>query len=322
MLNLSIDLHLHFDGSLSLDTVKRLAQMQGVALPENEKIIEMLTVGNNCSNLAQYLEKFEFPLSLLQNEGAIEEGMYLLCKELVAENCIYAEIRFAPQLHTRNGLTQDSVAAAAIRGFERSKLLGGLILCCMRGNDNKEQNLITVEIANKYLGSGVLAIDLAGNEAAFPTGDFEEIFAKARRFSIPFTVHAGEADGAESVKKAIELGAARIGHGVRSLEDEEVVMTLANKKIPLELCPTSNLNTAIFSNINQYPIRRLMNKGVIVTVNSDNRSVSDTTALRDMNIVKKAFGLSDEAEKQMLINAVNSAFCTDEVKQKLLEVIG
>lgn len=322
MLNLSIDLHLHFDGSLSLDTVKRLAQMQGVALPENEKIIEMLTVGNNCSNLAQYLEKFEFPLSLLQNEGAIEEGMYLLCKELVAENCIYAEIRFAPQLHTRNGLTQDSVAAAAIRGFERSKLLGGLILCCMRGNDNKEQNLITVEIANKYLGSGVLAIDLAGNEAAFPTGDFEEIFAKARRFSIPFTVHAGEADGAESVKKAIELGAARIGHGVRSLEDEEVVMTLANKKIPLELCPTSNLNTAIFSNINQYPIRRLMNKGVIVTVNSDNRSVSDTTALRDMNIVKKAFGLSDEEEKQMLINAVNSAFCTDEVKQKLLEIIG
>ena len=322
MLNLSIDLHLHFDGSLSLDTVKRLAQMQGVALPENEKIIEMLTVGNNCSNLAQYLEKFEFPLSLLQNEGAIEEGMYLLCKELVAENCIYAEIRFAPQLHTRNGLTQDSVAAAAIRGFERSKLLGGLILCCMRGNDNKEQNLITVEIANKYLGSGVLAIDLAGNEAAFPTGDFEEIFAKARRFSIPFTVHAGEADGAESVKKAIELGAARIGHGVRSLEDEEVVMTLANKKIPLELCPTSNLNTAIFSDINQYPIRRLMNKGVIVTVNSDNRSVSDTTALRDMNIVKKAFGLSDEEEKQMLINAVSSAFCTDEVKQKLLEVIG
>ncbi len=322
MLDISIDLHLHLDGSLSLDTVKRLAKMQNMTLPEDDdKLKELLTVRKGCRDLAEYLTKFDFPLSLLQTAEAIEEGTYLLCKELLNEGCIYAEIRFAPQLHLLCGLSQEQVVKAAIKGFERSGLLGGLILCCMRGNDNRAQNFGTVVVAKKYLGKGVLALDLAGNEAGFPTGAFEDIFEASRKERIPFTVHAGEADGAASVKKAIEMGAARIGHGVRSIEDEEVLKLLTDKKIPLELCPTSNLNTAIFSDINEYPVRKLMDKGVIVTVNSDNRSVSDTTAQKEIELIKSTFKLTESEEKQLFLNSVNAAFCGGDIKRKLVKMI-
>lgn len=315
---ISIDLHLHLDGSLSVSTAKRLAKMQGIELPrDGEALKALLTVSDGCRDLGEYLEKFDFPLSLLQTAEAIDEGMYLLCRELMAENTVYAEIRFAPQLHTERILTQCQVVEAAVKGLERSGMLGGLILCCMRGNNNKEENLLTVDVAERYLGRGVVALDLAGNEAGYPTADFGEIFEAARAKKVPFTIHAGEADGPESVRRAIEMGAARIGHGVRSIEDPELIRILADKKIPLELCPTSNLNTAIFSDIEEYPIRAFMDAGVIVTVNSDNRSVSDTTAARDMQLLKKTFDLSEKEERQLLLNAVNSAFCEDILKEKL-----
>jgi adenosine deaminase len=155
--------------------------------------------------------------------------MYNLCCELAAEGCIYAEVRFAPQLHLDKGLDQRKVVEAAIRGFERSGIDGGLILCCMRGDDNVFLNETTVEIAREYLGKGVVALDLAGNEAGFPTDNFRDLFARARELDIPFTIHAGEADCAESVRAAIEMGACRIGHGVRSIEDAELVSLLARR---------------------------------------------------------------------------------------------
>jgi len=320
--SVSIDLHLHLDGSLSLSSVRALAKMQGIAVPESDiALMELLRVREGCCDLCQYLEKFDFPLSLLQTERAMEEATHRLCRELMEEGCIYAEIRFAPQLHTHKGLSMETALKAAIKGFISSELCGGLILCCMRGDDNRDQNFATVELARKYLGHGVLALDLAGNEAGYPTDDFGDIFALAREYGIPFTLHAGEADGAHSVRKAIELGAARIGHGVRSLEDGELIALLADKKIPLELCPTSNLNTAIFDDISLYPIRALIEAGVIVTVNSDNRSVSATTAGREMSLLRETFGFTTAEERQLLINSVTAAFCDDSTKKILLEQI-
>jgi adenosine deaminase len=126
MLDLSIDLHLHLDGSLSLSTVKTLAKMQGIDLPEDTEVYKMLSVDEGCRDLSQYLEKFDFPLSLLQTKEAIEEATYLLCRELILEDCIYAEIRFAPQLHTSKGISQEEAVVSAIKGFKRSEMLGGL----------------------------------------------------------------------------------------------------------------------------------------------------------------------------------------------------
>lgn len=320
-MDISIDLHLHFDGSLSVSTVRRLAEMQGIELPDDNAIRELLTVSDGCKDLAEYLTKFDFPLSLLQTTEAISEAMFMLCQELLTEGTMYAEIRFAPQLHLQKGLTQEKVVKAAVDGFEQSALMGGLILCCMRGADNHALNVDTVEAAEKFLGKGVLALDLAGNEAAYPNKSFADLFEKAKEKGIPYTIHAGEAAGADSVATALEMGAQRIGHGVRSIENESVLKLLSDKKIPIEICPTSNLNTAIFSDISEYPLRKLLEAGVVVTVNSDNRSVSNTTAKKEMALLKNEFGLTDGEIQQLLINSVNAAFCGNDTKEMLLKTI-
>ena len=317
---ISIDLHLHFDGSLSISNARALAALEGVDIPENEaELRAALTVSPDCKDLGEYLTKFAFPLSLLQSEAAIEQGMYTLCRELDAEDCIYAEIRFAPQLHLDKGLDQKKVVEAAIRGFKRSAIDGGLILCCMRGDDNAALNETTLEIAREYLGKGVVALDLAGNEAGFPTDSFASLFARARELQVPFTIHAGEADCAESVRSALAMGASRIGHGVRSIEDPALVEILAKNHIALELCPISNIQTTVFDDISEYPIRQFLKAGVAVTVNSDNRSVSATTARQEMLLLKNTFALTDEEEKALLHSSVDAAFASEALKKKLHE---
>ena len=319
---ISIDLHLHFDGSLSIANARALSKIEGVALPENDaELKDALTVSPGCKDLGEYLTKFAFPLSLLQSEVSIEQGMYNLCRELDAEGCIYSEIRFAPQLHLDKGLDQRKVVEAAIRGFKRSGIDGGLILCCMRGDDNVSLNETTVEIASEYLGKGVVALDLAGNEAGFPNGRFKALFERARELQVPYTIHAGEADCAESVRTALDMGACRIGHGVRSIEDAELVTVLANNKVALELCPTSNIHTMIFGDISEYPIRKFLRAGVVVTVNSDNRSVSATTARQEMLLLKNTFALTDDEEKTLLHSSVNAAFADESLKEKLHKLV-
>lgn len=308
-----IDLHLHLDGSLSLATVRELAQMQAIEVPEkDEDIIQKLTVSENCHNLNEYLEKFEFPCSLLQTKDAITTAVYNLQEELKKENVIYAEIRFAPQKHCDRGLTQDEVVGAAIEGLNRSDFSANLILCCMRGNDNEKENRETLEVAAKYKNSGVCAVDLAGAEALFPTENYEELFSYAKELGLRFTIHAGEADGPDSVWKALSFGAERIGHGIRSLEDDTLIEYLVRNKIPLELCPTSNLNTAIYADIKEYPIKELLDAGVIVTVNTDNMSVSGTTVEREMQKLIDAHDLTEEQVEQLIENSSYASFARKE----------
>ena len=303
-----IDLHLHLDGSLSPDCVRHLSKMQGIEVPDGKELEKMLSVSEGCRDLNEYLEKFEFPLSLLQTKEAIEYAVKSLEDRLLGEGVAYAEIRFAPQLHTRLGLTQDEVVRAAVRGNNSSKLKANLILCCMRMGDNKEANLETVRMAAKYLGAGVCAADLAGAEALFGNGNFEEEFALCRQLGVPFTLHAGEAAGADSVRSALEMGASRIGHGVRSLEDEDVVSSLRDKGILLELCPTSNLNTNMFERLSDYPIRKLMDAGVKISINTDNTSVSRTSIRREWNEALACFGLTANEVKKILTDTAESCF--------------
>jgi adenosine deaminase len=305
-----IDLHLHLDGSLSLDTVKRLAKMQAIHLDcDDASLMKKLAADADCRDLNEYLTKFDFPLSLLQTSDAISESVTSLCRELSEQGLVYAEIRFAPQLHCRRGMTQHDVVRAAVDGLKRSQFRAALILCCMRGDNNRAENIETVNTAAEFLGRGVCALDLAGAEGLYPTERFADIFALAREKGIPFTIHAGEADGAESVRTAVRFGASRIGHGVRAAEDEELLRELAQKGITLELCPTSNLNTCVFSDISEYPIKRLIDAGVRVTVNTDNMTVSGTTVERELKLLADTFGLDDETVGTLLKNAENAAFC-------------
>ncbi len=322
-----IDLHLHLDGSLTPEDILSLAELAGVTLPcDNAASLRpLLQVEGNCKSLAEYLEKFDLPLLVLQTENTICLAVYSLVKRLAKGGLIYGEIRFAPQLHLQQGLTQQQVVAAAVKGLEKGieefGIPAQLILCCMRMADNRQANEKTVCVAKEYLGKGVCAVDLAGAEAAFPTENFRDIFALAKDMNVPFIIHAGEAAGAESVWQALEFGAKRIGHGVRSIEDSALVATLAERKLPLEMCFTSNLQTKAIKNAESYPLCRFLEQGLAVTVNTDNMTVSGTDLRREYRLLQDAFGLSEDALKAIACSAADGAFLPDSKKESLKKQI-
>ena len=322
-----IDLHLHFDGSLLARTVLELAKEQGIALPSEEpdELKLFLAAPADCGSLNEYLEKFDLPLLVLQTREAIRKGMYTLASSLKEPGMLYAEIRFAPQLHTKKGLTQEQVVKAALQGLQEaaagSFFKAKLILCCMRGADNREENLLTVRTAAAFLGRGVAALDLAGAEALYPTADYGEVFALAKELSVPFTIHAGEADGPESIRAALRMGASRIGHGVRAGEDPELLEELKEKQIPLEMCPSSNVQTKAVPSLSEHPVLSYLRRGLLVTVNTDNMTVSDTTIEREFRLLKEELGMTPKERRQLLLNAADAAFLTAEERWRLKDVI-
>lgn len=323
-----IDLHLHLDGSLSLNTVKELAYEQGISLfDSDEELRKKLSVSKGCKDLNEYLTKFEFPLQLMQTPQALEKCMHDLLTDLERQGVIYCEVRFAPQLHTRKGMNQNEVIEAVKRGMysvtgvSENSIRAGIILCCMRGNDNQKQNRITIDEAARHLGNGVCAVDLAGAEALYPTQQYIDLFAYADRLNIPITVHAGEAAGADSIIAAAAMGARRIGHGIRAAYDPKLMCFLKEKNITLELCPTSNLNTKVTDTIEEYPFMRFLQEGVKVTVNTDNMTVSDTDIKKEFQLLADTFALGEVQIKELLYNAVDAAFTSEAVKQLLKDRI-
>ena len=311
-----IDLHLHLDGSLSLASVRELAAMQNIPVDADDlALLKRLQVSPNCRNLNEYLEKFGFPCSLLQTPEALTRSVANLRRELAQQGMLYAEIRFAPQFHLEQGLTQDQVVEAAAAGLAGEGVKANLILCCMRGVGNHEKNLETVRAAAKYLGKGVCAVDLAGAEALFPTCDFAEEFALAKELGVPYTIHAGEADGPGSIRKALEFGAQRIGHGVRCVEDAELMAELAERSIPLEMCPTSNIQTCIFPKIEDYPIAKILNANICATLNTDNMMVSGVSLSSEMD--RMAALLTPEQMCKAVRNSVEAVFADKETKSWL-----
>lgn len=317
-----IDLHLHLDGSISLASAKQLAAMQGIEIPDSDdEIKKLLSLTEDCRDLNEYLEKFIFPLSLLQTKEAISQAVFNLKEELKAQGLIYAEIRFAPQRHCDKGLTQEDAVLAAIEGMSRSDLKTNLILCCMREKDNSDANLETIRLADKYRDMGVCAADLAGDEASYKMDDFKYVADKAKYLGLFYTLHAGEAAGHENVRRAIELDTCRIGHGIRAYENLYTLKIVADRRVPLEFCPTSNLNTSIFENIEDYPLRRYLDVGAVVTINTDNMSVSDTTLRKEFKKLIDTFELTKDEVKTLLLNSAGAAFVSEKEKAELREKI-
>lgn len=320
-----IDLHLHLDGAVTVDIARELARLQNIQIPEDDAVLEsMLTVPPDCTSLNEFLMCFDFPLSLMQTEQGLSEAVRLVADNIKSQGVIYAEIRFAPQLHTDKGMTQEDAVKAALKGIEETDLKVNLILCMMRGKDNLAENKETLALAKKYLveDGGVVAIDLAGAEALFPTSDYKGLFAEAKELGIPYTIHAGEAAGAESVRQAIEFGALRIGHGVRSYEDPQVVELLKEKGIVLEMCPTSNRQTCAVEDMSKYPFMDYLNQGLLVTLNTDDMGIEGTTLPNEFLYMEQAFGLSESQEKTILANSINGAFTSEETKEWLRKEIG
>lgn len=299
------ELHLHLDGSLRPETVWELAKEQGIDLGADSvgEVRFKMEVPEECRTLEEYLERFDMPLKVLQEAEALERVTFELVEDLAKEGVTYAELRFAPQQSVHKGLTQDEVTEAAIRGAKRGmekypQIRVGLILCCMRGDHNEARNLETVETVRKYLGDVVCAVDIAGAESLFPTEQFAPVFAKAREYGLPMTIHAGEAAGPDSMRKALSFGTRRIGHGVAAVDDEALIRALIEEKVTLEICVTSNYHTKVVPSIAEHPIRRLFDAGVRVTVNSDNMTCSRTSLRKEIGVIRQAFGFTDaEIEK-------------------------
>lgn len=321
MITKMIDLHLHLDGAISIPSARQLAALQHIAIPEDTQELEkLMRVSADCKDLTEFLEKFKFPCSLLQTPEGVTLAVYNLCEELKEQGLIYAEIRFAPQLLCEQGMTQEDAVQAAIAGLHKSSLRANLILSCMRGKitqENEVMNRETVRLTKEYLGRGVCATDLAGAEALFPTSEFAPIFAYARQLGVPFEIHAGEADGPASVRQALAFGAWRIGHGVRSVEDPTLVAELARLKIPCLVCPTSNVQTCTVHEVKDLPVRTFLEAGIPLTISSDDPSIEGTTLRTEWEKVIDAFDLTPAEIHQLMLNAVNAAFCLEEEKQEL-----
>lgn len=322
-----IDLHIHLDGSLPPETIITLADQSGYSLPANtpEELMPFLTVGEDCESLNTYLQKFEIPIDVLQTEECLELAVYEVLRTLSEQNMIYTELRFAPSSHCHRGLCQEQVLDAALSGLQKGMaafpIRAQLIACCMRGTDNEKANLETVRCARRYLGEGICCVDLAGAEAIYPTSDYAALFAYAREVEMPFIIHAGEASGPESVRTAVSFGARRIGHGIAAAKDPKLMEILCEKRIPLEVCLTSNVQTKAVPDLSSHPIRQFLDRGIVATLNTDNMTVSNTSLEKEFTLARRSFGLDSTQIRRLQMNAVDSAFLTETQKDALREII-
>ena len=316
-----IDLHLHLDGSLSLDDFKLLAEKNHIDLGKD--FPSNVYVPNDCKNLEEYLERFDLPLSLLQDEISIAYVTKSLVDRLYNNGYIYAEIRFAPQLHTQKGLSQEDAVISALAGLKsalknKENFDANLILCCMRQADY-ETNRETVKLAIKYKDQKVVCVDLAGPEA-FHTGDFyKSLFDEAEEGGANIIIHAGEACGSEEVIRAVDLlHAKRIGHGVHLDLTRENVRKMLEKRIAFEFCPTSNLQTTSLPDYEHVPLAEFDKNGILVTINSDNMTVSNTDVLKEYRHLFRVFKFKKYEVRHLLANSLQAAFISNELRTKLM----
>ena len=191
----------------------------------------------------------------------------------------------------------------------------------MRGDNNHEENIETVNLAEKYLKKGVCAVDLAGAEALFKTHTFDKEFELAKQKNIPFTIHCGEADGPESIKAALDFGAKRLGHGIHAIEDVELMKRIKRENIYLEMCPTSNFQTKTVETKEDYPIKKFIKAGINVTINTDNTTVSNTTINDEYKFLEKHFGITMVEREKLLHNSINAAFISEKEKKELRNLL-
>ena len=301
-----VELHLHLDGSLDIDYASELVGED----------VRSRMVSTSDSSLSEYLEKFYLPGELMSDYDSIVEFSYKLAKQLEKEDVIYAEIRFCPTSHNKN-ISVDSIITGIRVGLAKVPSVKTNLIFCMRRNYSFEENLEIIKLTKKYLGNGCCAIDLVGDEASYNTADFKELFDIINAENIPFTIHAGEVKSYNSVRAAIDFGAKRIGHGIRSIDDEQIIKELISKNICLEVCPVSNLDTKAVLSIEEHPIRKLVDYGVVVTINTDNRTVSNTSLEREYTLLKDKLGFTDDDIVKFNLNAIDAAFISDAEKEEL-----
>lgn len=320
---IKVELHCHLDGSLNIDFVDEMLRQQGIVY-EKEELKRKLEVSPECTSLTEYLEKFDLPLFCLQTKEGLTRAAYELVRDVAKEGVKYIEVRFAPMLSTTRGLTCSEVIASVVKGLKTGEkefgVFASAIVCAMR-HHSLEQNMEMLESAREFVGKGVCALDLAGDESAFPTKLFRELFIKAKEWKIPFTIHSGECGSVENIQEAVELGAKRLGHGIALQKSAELRKLCKEKEIGIEMCPTSNLQTKAVNDLKDYPLKQFLDEGLLVSIHTDNRTVSGTTMADEELLVKEALQLSKEMLMQCTLNAIETAFASEEIKDELRRAI-
>jgi adenosine deaminase len=306
-----IDLHLHLDGALRTATILALADKAGVALPERTvtELEKHVTVGPECRSLVDFLRCFDVFLPVLRSAEAMERVAFELVEDQRRDGVTYFEARYAPILQAQPGFPLEASVEAVLAGLTRGdpSRRWGLILCALRDHP-PETSLATARAAVSFRDRGVVGFDIAGNEAA-PAAPHRPAFDYVRRHDLPATAHAGEAGPAANIAEAIDaLGARRIGHGVRVVDDPELLRRAIDRGIVFEQCLTSNLQTRSVRSLAEHPFPRLLRAGALVTLNTDDPAVSRITLSGELELAKRAFALSDREIERVAENAARAAF--------------
>jgi adenosine deaminase len=321
------DLHCHLDGSLRLATILQLAEQQKTRLPGDtpEALAKAMHMGQNCESLEDYLTAFDITLSVLQTEEALYRAAYELAVDCAAENVRYLEVRYAPVLHTRNGLKPTTIVDAVLEGLRVAKRETGVkssvIICGIRHIDPRT-SLRLAELAVAYKNRGVVGYDLAGAEEGYPSKDHHDAFQLILNNNVNVTIHAGEAFGPESIAQAVHYcGAHRIGHGVRLRENGDLLNYVNDHRIPLEMCPSSNVQTRSVADFESHPLKFYFDFGLRVTVNTDNRLITDTTATNELWLCHERMGFTLGDLTEVIVQGFKSAFLPFREKADLLKQV-
>jgi adenosine deaminase len=321
------DLHCHLDGSLRLETIIDLARKQGISLPATtpENLFPFVYAGLGRRSLEEYLKAFDITLAVLQSEDALFRAAYELCEDCAQENVWYLEVRYSPMLHTRGGLSLTQVVESVLQGLRAGErafgIQTGVILCGIRSS-SADSSLRMAELCVAFKNRGVVGFDLAGAELNHPAKVHKQAFQLILDNNVNCTAHAGEAYGPESIAQAIHYcGAHRIGHGTRLRENGDLLNYVCDHRIPLEICVSSNIQTAAAEAFETHPLPFYYTYGLRVTINTDNRLVTNTTVSKELYLCHQTYGFTLEDIKDVIIAGFKSAFLSHREKSDLLKKV-
>ena len=314
-----VELHVHLDCCLSFKGLSRIDPTI------SESYYKKKFIGTSCSCLKDYIRCADTALEYMQTKEQLEIVIEDLFNQLVNDNVIYAEIRFAPLLHLKKGLSSKNVVEIVSNKTkiesEKSGIEVGLILCTLR-HFSVDQSLQTVKLVKDFSNKNVVGFDIAADEAGFPIDNHIKSFQFARDNNIFCTAHAGEALGADSVTNTLKyLKPNRIGHGVRCIEDNSLIEKIKKENIHLEICVTSNMVTKVFNDLKDHPVDFLLNKGISLSINTDGRTISDTTLNKEYVLLNKEFNWLKNKFLEVNINAMKASFSSNEVKNKIISIL-
>jgi len=317
------ELHCHLDGSIRPATLLDLAAEYGATMPASTApaLRQYMKVAD-ARNLEDYLARFVTTLAVLQRFDGLERVAYELAEDAAREGVRYIEVRYAPVLNTREAMSLDDAVLAAVRGLARAErdfgIVGRVIVCALR-HLSPTVSLELAELAVAFRGRGVVGFDLAGGEHGHPAAAHAAAFLYAREHDLACTCHAGEGDGAGSVRQAIHrCGANRIGHATRLIEDPALMDYVNDRRIPLEICLTSNVQTRVASSYETHPLRAYFDAGLPVVLNTDNRLMSDTTLTDEYAHAATHLGFTFEELGRVALTGFESAFLPFAEREALL----